>query len=175
MIYNLKERPFELFRLIFEFQFTLYLHTSFGYPGVPSPSYHAVPCLNLLSFSSEKGLILNFSLPIVLLKADIQSASATDAAVVVTQESPFQLLSSVFCNEVLFQLLSCNRCICSRSGWMFNFECAEEECYASLLFLLMVRYTPAIATNPKIPKRYGVMSLTIPVGTGSFEWFVKRT
>ena len=36
------------------------------------------------------------------LKAIIQSASATDAAVVVTQESPFQLLSSIFGESKFF-------------------------------------------------------------------------
>jgi len=51
VIYNEKERPFKLLKLLVEFQLTLYRDTSFGSVGVPSPIYHAVPCLNLLSFS----------------------------------------------------------------------------------------------------------------------------
>ena len=42
----------------------------------------------------------------------------------------------------------------------------RKESYISTLFLfLIVRYIPAIMVNPKILKRYGVMSPRSPVGT----------
>ena len=39
----------------------------------------------------------------------------------------------------------------------------------------MVRYAPAIATNPKIPQRYGVKSFTRPVGTNVILGLYKVT
>ena len=50
----------------------------------------------------------------------------------------------------------------------------RKESYISTLFLfLIVRYIPAIMVNPKILKRYGVMSPRSPVGTKVILGFLK--
>lgn len=50
----------------------------------------------------------------------------------------------------------------------------RKESYISTLFLfLIVRYIPAIMVNPKILKRYGIMSPRSPVGTKVILGFLK--